>query len=148
MAKNRAPRTAAQGDKRFSADKLGEDLPELMDEIDDDEITTGGTMVPVVCIHQGPPVRFTISGRKYKMAYGDVENIEVAYATPVQVRPQTDPLPSVIERMTNRKILPVNDARVDKDADGSPLAAQAAHARAAARLAALKESKAAPAGVR
>jgi hypothetical protein len=113
--------------------RLGDD--DILDQVDDseDELDTASSLVQVVCLYEGPVVKFNIAGRKYRMRFGDVERLEMAYAAPIQMRPGTDPQPAVIEMLTNRKVLPVLDPRVDKNADGVPIAALEAQTRKAAQ---------------
>lgn len=129
------PRVAGSS---FKSDRMGVDILDQVDEFDDDEISAFQTMVPVVCLFDGAAVRFNISGRKYVMRHGDIQPIEAGYACIRQLQENGDPIPSAIELLTNRKVLPVSDARVIKDQDGTPQVtvqarAKVAEAKAAAR---------------
>lgn len=115
QSNGKAPRPALP---RKNAD-LGEDLGELPeDEVDDD--SAGAILVPVINV-SGTNVKFKVGTRWYKMRPGQIEKLEAAYGAPRVVRPGADPLPAVCELETNRKVLQVNDPRVDKDADGVPI---------------------------
>lgn len=104
------------------------------DDEDDDDGNVAGTLMEVVCVHPGAVVKFTIDGHRHKMREGDVIKIPAAYACPVQFKPQSDPLPSVIERETMRKVLPLTDPRVKRDEKtGEPLAFKARRAREEAK---------------
>ncbi len=129
MAKqNRAPRVAGSA---YLKQDLGEDFPDQVDD-DDDDPTAPSSTAPVVCLYEGPAVKFQIAGRTYRMRAGDIEQIQVGYICQRHNNPQGDPIPSAIEMMTNRKVLPVADPRVPKNADGIPLVTVTARARAAA----------------
>lgn len=137
MAKNRAPGVAGS---RYLKQDLGEDYPDMVEEEDDDPTAPSST-APVVCIYEGPAVRFEIAGRKYRMRAGDVEQLQVGYVAQRQANAQGDPIPSAIELMTGRKVLPVSDPRVPKNPDGIPLVvvqARAAAQREAAHAASAK----------
>lgn len=60
----------------------------------------------------GETLRFELDGNKYKMAPKDVIKINKAYANPRQLQEGKDPIPSVVELLTNKKVLSVTDKRV------------------------------------
>lgn len=95
---------------------LGEDLVDMMpDDYEDEEaFSTQSTLVPVINMWQGL-VKFELAGRRYRLKRGEIAMVEGAYGTPRLFRQGGDPLPSVIEMETGRKVLPVSDPRVDKD---------------------------------
>lgn len=99
---------------------MGEDVLDQVEDDDEEDFDPASTLVEVVSMYPGT-VKFNLAGRKYKLKQGQVERVEGAYGTPRLMRPNTDPLPSVVELLTNRKVLPVLDPRVDKDSDGVPL---------------------------
>lgn len=124
--KNKAPKLAGSHIKLGSVDMPDDDAD--ADDADDD-FDPKSSMVEVVCLQGG--AKFAIAGRRYKMRPGDIAQVEGAYGTPRLMRPGSDPLPSVVELLTGRKVLPVLDPRVDKDANGEPLiAVQARESRA------------------
>lgn len=126
MAK-KAPQTAGS---RYLRQDLGEDFPDQVEDDGDDPAAPSST-APIVCLYEGPAVRFSIAGRNYRMKAGDVEHIQVGYVAQRQNNPAGDPIPSAIELMTGRKVLPVADPRVTKDKDGVPHVVLAARERAA-----------------
>lgn len=108
----------------------GYNLADQADDDEDDESDVASMQMDVVCIYKGGLVKFMLDGRKYKMREGDVAKIPAAYACPVQLRPNSDPLPSVIQRETGGMVLPIGDPRVLKDdKTGEPLAFRAKRAR-------------------
>lgn len=118
---SRSP-SIAGSDRLKRPNLLGEDLLDQMPEIDEDEFAIDSSQLPVVCVYNGAPVRFTIAGRKYLMRHGDIAYVEANYAIPRQLQPGADSIPSVIELETNRKVLPVQDPRVPKDPEsGTPM---------------------------
>lgn len=127
MAKNRAPQTAGV---RYLKQDLGEDYPDQVEDDGDDPAAPSST-AQIVCVYEGPAVRFGIAGRSYRMKCGDVESIQIGYVAQRQNNPNGDPIPSAIELMTGRKVLPVADPRVTKDAHGVPHVVLAARERAA-----------------
>lgn len=56
-------------------------------------------------------MKFELDGVRFKMAPKSVEKIHKNYATPMILQEGRDPIPSTIERLTNRKVLPVTDKR-------------------------------------
>jgi hypothetical protein len=87
---------------------------------DDDDDDLSNKLVQVVCIAD-TGAKFEIGRRRYRLRKGQIAEIEAAYGTPRVFRQGGDPLPSVVELETGRKVLPVSDPRVDKNEAGVPL---------------------------
>lgn len=56
-------------------------------------------------------VRFEIEGTRYKLKPLEVIPLNKAYALPKHLQPNRDPVPSSIELLTGKKVLPVTDPR-------------------------------------
>jgi hypothetical protein len=126
---NKAPRVAHAGMLKRD---MGEDFPDQVDDYTEDDDSEFSQMVPIVCVYDGPAVRFKISNRSYVMRYGEIKEIEFNYACLRNMQAQGDPIPSAIELVTNRKVLPVASTAVPKDAEGTPMATVEARRRAQA----------------
>lgn len=77
-----------------------------MPAIDEDENT-----IEVINI-SSETMKFEIDGMKIKLAPKERFKIHKNYATPRVMQPERDPVPSTIELLTNKKVLPINDKRV------------------------------------
>lgn len=73
----------------------------------DDEVNT----VEVMNI-SSEIMKFEISGVRYKLSPRETAHIHKNYAIPRIMQEGRDPVPSVIELLTNRKVLPTSDKRV------------------------------------
>lgn len=99
--------------------------PQVADQEDDNGIDgdDDGDMVDVINV--SPQVaRFQLDGMRYKLKPGQVSQCRATYARPMKLRPGADPIPSVIDRETNGRVLCVEDPRAKK-ALGARLAASA-----------------------
>ncbi len=56
-------------------------------------------------------VKFEVDGTRHKLAPLQTVTIHRAYALPKQLQPGRDPIPSTVEMLTNKKVLPVDDKR-------------------------------------
>lgn len=78
--------------------------------VDDDEPEFESNQVEVVNV--GPStVKFDIDGNRIVLKPGHVIPIHKSYGLPRPTQPNRDPLPSVVELLTDRKVLPVTDPR-------------------------------------
>lgn len=59
-------------------------------------------------------VRFQIDNQKIVMQPGDRRRINANYATARALQPNRDPVPSVVELLTNKMVLPVDHPKVPK----------------------------------
>lgn len=126
MANNKAAKGRPLGyqpkDDARGVKPLGQDMLDQMpdDYEDDEDYNTASTLVPVINAWHGL-VKFEMAGRRYRLKPGEIAMVEGAYGTPRVFRKGGDPIPSVVELDTGRKVLPVSDPRIDKDQTGEPV---------------------------
>ena len=63
-------------------------------------------------------VKFELDSLRYKLKPKETTRIHRNYALPRQMQPDKDPVPSVVELLTGKKVLAMSDPRV-KSAIGS-----------------------------
>jgi hypothetical protein len=56
-------------------------------------------------------IRFEISGMRYRLGPKDKVHLHKNYALPRAMQPGRDPVPSVVDLLTNHRVLPVTDKR-------------------------------------
>lgn len=57
-------------------------------------------------------VKFEIAGTKFQMKPGDRRHIHKSYATARAMQPNRDPVPSTIELLTNKMVLPIDHPKM------------------------------------
>jgi hypothetical protein len=57
-------------------------------------------------------IRFELDGARYKMGPKETRRIHKNYATRMLMREGRDPVPSTVELLTNKQVLPIDDPRV------------------------------------
>lgn len=56
-------------------------------------------------------VRFELDGSRYVVPPGHKRRVHKNYATRMQMREGRDPIPSTVELLTNKMVLPIDDPR-------------------------------------
>lgn len=62
----------------------------------------------------GEPAKFVIDNNRITLPPGGRVRIHRAYATKTRLAPDRDPIDSVVERLTNGRVVPASDKRVPK----------------------------------
>jgi hypothetical protein len=82
------------------------------DQIDDDDDDRQPSNMEVCFNVSAETVKFEIDGTRYRMKPGDRITLNVAYTRPSVMMQGRDPVQSVVERLTSRKVLPASHRKL------------------------------------
>ena len=88
-----------------------EEYPELAENVDENGVEFNDTNQVEVINISGHNVKFDIDGNRYLLKPGQTTRLHKAYALPRSMAAERDPLPSVVEMLTSKKVLAITDPR-------------------------------------
>lgn len=91
---------------------MSKEAPKKPDEEDEDDVIPSD-LVQIVNV-SSQMAKFELDGMKYKLRPGQIGECRASYARPMQLQKSADPLPSVVDRETNGRVLCVEDPRAKR----------------------------------